>query len=370
MRLLVVVLLVGRPPSFASRSDLLRTWAHAMPVFAGTAFAHEHLMRPDGDLRRAFPKVTTSAKAGGNENSPTIRPEDLPNTLRGLPANVIYIPAPHSSSPDLFVVLKDNIVGLQFKHIAPQQAMSFSELKGEIIKSRFFAETNKLFSLVIVAFAVGSDLRHWLVAKAKENTVVTETPHLWRIKAGEHKHPARAATPASVRSASTKAGTPVDVHDSWRPDVLKVPKNTEVIILKPGSETGVGALLGKAPYACLRDVLTGRKTLAKMLRAEPLPGWLGMAKSVAIATSGTAAGTLFDLERFLRLEAEIDAGGVDEYMPRLRKNKVDEAALRVLATEPKHDIEARLERWGISSDADRLKLARAIVTRFSGSHKM
>ena len=55
-----------------------------------------------------------------------------------------------------------------------------------------------------------------------------------------------------------------------------------------------------------------------------------------------------------------------KYLPLLRENEVDEEGLRVLATEPKRDIEARLEKWGVSADSDRLKLANAIVTRFGG----
>ena len=74
----------------------------------------------------------------------------------------------------------------------------------------------------------------------------------------------------------------------------------------------------------------------------------------------------FELESFLRNEAKIDEDGVKEYVPLLNENEVDEEGLRVLATDPKRDIEARLEKWGISVDADRLKLAEAIVRRFGG----
>ena len=74
----------------------------------------------------------------------------------------------------------------------------------------------------------------------------------------------------------------------------------------------------------------------------------------------------FELERFLRNEAKIDEDGVKEYLPLLRKNKVDEEGLRVLATETKEVIKAELEKIGINAVSDRIKLAEAIVRRFGG----
>lgn len=211
---------------------------------------------------------------------------------------------------------------------------------------------------------------------------MTETPYLWRIKAGKH----------TTSATSTTAAVQPSPDDDFDDDdgVLNVPENMEVILLKPGDEAtgGVGALLGKAPYACLLDVLTRRKMLrlgdwftgriADSTTETPF-SWLGMhtadmhfpffshfpsppemCKSFVSAMSRTA----FDLGRFLRDEAMIDSE--EEYLLLLHKNKVDEEALRELATQSEEAIEARLEKWGISALMDRVQLARAISRRFGG----
>ena len=68
-----------------------------------------------------------------------------------------------------------------------------------------------------------------------------------------------------------------------------------------------------------------------------------------IGTQTCAAGAApkpFDLESFLRDEAKIDEDGVKEYLPLLKKNKIDENVL-MMATN------ADLKEWGITAGGDR-----------------
>ena len=53
----------------------------------------------------------------------------------------------------------------------------------------------------------------------------------------------------------------------------------------------------------------------------------------------------------------------------LRKNKVNEAVLRTLASKSEGIVEARLKEWGVSAGGDRTMLAEAIVARF-GARKI
>ena len=69
----------------------------------------------------------------------------------------------------------------------------------------------------------------------------------------------------------------------------------------------------------------------------------------------------FELESFLRDEAKIDAEGVKEYLPLLKKNKIDEEVLK-LATD------ADLKEMGIDLPMDRAKLLDAAKRRTSGKH--
>ena len=137
---------------------------------------------------------------------------------------------------------------------------------------------------------------------------------------------------------------------------VSVPEGMQVVLL---SRAGVEALLGES-FRLLDELVKRRGNAA--LASRPLAlqrlGELFTLRDVRLPP--------FELERFLRDEAEIDEDGVKEYMPLLRKNKVDEKGLHVLATKSEETIESRLEKWGISVDGDRLKLANAIVTRFGG----
>ena len=60
----------------------------------------------------------------------------------------------------------------------------------------------------------------------------------------------------------------------------------------------------------------------------------------------------FELESFLRDEAKIDDEGVKEYLPLLKKNKVNEARLHLLT-------EVMLLKWGIEADLDRASILEA-----------
>ncbi len=58
----------------------------------------------------------------------------------------------------------------------------------------------------------------------------------------------------------------------------------------------------------------------------------------------------FELESFLR--AEIDDGGVKEYLPLLQKNEIDEEVLLLLTNED-------LKKCGVAAGGDRLKILAA-----------
>lgn len=70
----------------------------------------------------------------------------------------------------------------------------------------------------------------------------------------------------------------------------------------------------------------------------------------------------FELERFLRNEANIDDDDdVKKYEALLRKNKVNEARLHLLT-------EALLKEMGIKGDLDRASISEAAQKRAAGGH--
>ena len=131
-------------------------WARVIPAFAGTAFANAFVRHP----ALLFPKVTTRAKktkkTKKTKKANDDRTADAPIKLLGTPANTLVVPADQSSSPDLFLVLPENVVAFQCKF--GNHPLSWADLRPEINNATPFATEEKPLSLVIVAFALGQQL--------------------------------------------------------------------------------------------------------------------------------------------------------------------------------------------------------------------
>lgn len=284
-----------------------QTWAEVVPAFASSAVGQEVVTHVKGEPVM-LPKVVTSERSRRRAGTKFGEKLHVDVFLAALPKHRIGYVSNKSASPDVILRLESRLLCFALKLYSESSMVTWVVINKEIGKSAHFHSRELPVTLVIVATNLGEE-----VTKQMGPGALT-----WRVTHG-----------ADAR--------------------LEVPVGMEVLVL---SETaGLASLLGKLPLDALHKLLRDRAADPKNLAAE-------------IDVAAQLLTSAFELDHFLRDEAKIDEDGVKEYLPLLRKNKVDEAGLRVLATKSEEVIKAVLKEIGINAVSDRINLAEAIVRRF------
>jgi len=283
------------------------TWAEAVPAFANSAVGQEMVTRVDGNPVTFAPKVVTHENAkhlSGTDFGEQLHVDNLPALLNDLPKHKVVYVADKSASPDVLLRLNKRLLCFSCKLYGESHKVTWEVIKKEIKKALPFHEVLPV-TLVIVATSLGAEVK----AMLKDNALS------WLVQA---------ATDAK----------------------LSVPDGMEVLVLGEG---GLASLLGEQPLRALRTLLRDRSDPAS-LSAEIL----NVMPQLLVLSPATQRP--FELESFLRDEAKIDADGVKEYLPLLKKNKIDEEVLK-LATD------ADLKEWGITAGGDRKRVLAAVEKR-------
>lgn len=297
------------------------TWGTVIPALQATLVGKEPVVSaPSARCVYCVPQIINDDRkrnCGLPESNPWASPmhvSHLPAFLASpewLPENSVGYPAPESSSPDVLLRLKNVLVCFACK--LGKKATTWQVLDDEVKKAApFIAAAKTPVCLVIVALTLGEEIIHKLGTQLS-----------WVVTGRE----------------------------------VEVPEGMQVVVL---SRAGLDSMLGKVSVMTMETIVEKRRD-PEAVCAELAQVFKAL-QSTDMPAPARPRSVRFELESFLRDEAEIDADAVAEYMPRLLKK--NETVLRALATEPKRDIEARLEKWGVSDDDDRLKLATAILRRF------
>ena len=98
--------------------------------------------------------------ANSDNDDRTILPKDAPAKLLGMQPNTLVVPYDQSASPDVFLLLPDNLVAFQCK--LSNDPLAWADLKSEIANAEPFATEEKPLSFVIAAFALDDKLLAYL----------------------------------------------------------------------------------------------------------------------------------------------------------------------------------------------------------------